>query len=124
MLLTRVDGGLVVGRVDPEVYNQIRRIEDKIRGEYADAEFELLCGPDDALHLKVFTNDDDLWGPLALVEHDLIDLQARDGLNLHLIPLRFEDKEETEETPLDSSNAQSHDDSGGPPTFLRNADSV
>ena len=122
MLLTRVDSGLVVGRVDPEVYNQIRRIEDKIRVKYANAEFELLCGPDDALHLKVFTNDEDLWGPLALVEEDLIDLQASDGLNLHLIPLRFEDKEESEETPSESSKSGSADE-GTPPTFLRNADS-
>lgn len=127
MLLTKVDGGIVVGHIAPEAYNLIRRVEDKIRAAYKEAEFELLCGPDDALHLKVYTNDEDLWGPLQLVERDLLHLQETEGLNLHVVPLRFEDREdpEPENDELPESLRRSTDDEGAAstPGFLRNLDS-
>jgi hypothetical protein len=97
--------------VDPKIFNFIRAIEDKIKAKYSDAEFELLDGPDEMLHLKVFTDQaKSFWDPIELVKDELLSLQQREGIALHVIPQAMEDKEDCE-----------YDNT---PDFLLNSDSV
>jgi len=80
-------------RLVTEVYNTIKAIEAKIREEYPEVETELLCGPDEALHLIVYTNDPSLWNPMEYIEDELVALEDRENLSLYVVPLRFSDRE-------------------------------
>ena len=81
----------LIAAVEAEV--QVWGIEEKLRAKYPSAEFDLVYGPDNSLHLKTYTDASGFWDPIDVVEDDLIDLQKRTGIALHVIPLRFEDRE-------------------------------
>ena len=40
--------------------DRIRRLEQKVKGIFPDAEFVLVVGADDALHLRVYSNADSM----------------------------------------------------------------
>lgn len=74
-------------------YEHIRAIEKKIKAEYEDAEFQLLCGPEEALHLKVFV-DASMWDVMDLVRDDLLGLREDTGMCLYVVPVGHEDRED------------------------------
>ena len=74
-------------------YELIRNIERKIKSVYEDADFELLVGPDDALHLRVYSSAESIWDVMDLVEDELIALEDDDGLAVFVVPVRHEDRE-------------------------------
>ncbi len=76
-----------------ETYELIRHIEQKITSVFGDAEFELLVGPDDALHLRVYSSADSVWEVIDLVEDEIIALEDDEGLSLFVVPVRHEDRE-------------------------------
>ena len=76
-----------------EAYELIRNVEKKIKSAYDDAEFELLVGPDDALHLRVYSSAPSMWEIIELVEDDLIALEDEEELQLFIVPVRHEDRE-------------------------------
>ncbi len=78
---------------DVALINSIREIEAKIRVRYPAALFDLVRGPENVLHLKTYTDAATFWDPIELVEDDLLRLQRDLGVVLHVIPLRFEDRE-------------------------------
>lgn len=76
-----------------ETYEIVRSIEQKIKGVHDDAEFELLVGPDDALHLRVYSSAPTIWEIIELVEDDLAALEDDEDLQLFVVPVRHEDRE-------------------------------
>ena len=74
-------------------YELIREIEDKIKVAYPDAEFQLLCGPEEAMHLKVYSNAPTMWDVMELVRDDLTELEETSTLALYVVPIRHEDRE-------------------------------
>ncbi|MCH8007279.1 MAG: hypothetical protein IIC91_00260 [Chloroflexi bacterium] len=76
-----------------ETYELIRHIEEKIAAVFADAKFELLVGPDSALHLRVYSSAESVWEVIDLVEDDVIALEDDEGLSLFVVPVRHEDRE-------------------------------
>ena len=75
-------------------YELIRGIESKIKDEYPDAEFQLLCGPEEALHLKVYSNAPSMWDVMDLVRADLMELRETAEMCLYVVPVRHEDRED------------------------------
>ena len=79
--------------VATDLYHRIEAIEDKIRDRYPEAEFELLCGPDEySFHLEVYTAEGDLWAPASLVDDEVDQILYDFGLVVFVIPLRLEDR--------------------------------
>lgn len=76
-----------------KTYELIRGIEHKIQAAFEDADFELLVGPDDVLHLRVSSSAESIWEVMDLVEDDLIALEDGEGLTLFVVPVRHEDRE-------------------------------
>lgn len=72
------------------VHNLIQPIEDKIRAKYPEAKFRL----NDLLQLDVYTNDPSLFGPMETVESDLLEIQDKQGIQIHVCPLRLTDWKE------------------------------
>lgn len=89
-----------------DIHKAVSKIEAKIRAVYKDADFDLLVGPDDAYHLRVFTSEPSLWKPIELVEDDLFDLQEAEQIQLYVIPLRHEDREGVNDPPGFMRNGQ------------------
>ena len=79
-------------------YGLVRGVEDKIKATYLDAEFQLLCGPDEALHLKVYSSAPSMWDVMDLVRDDLLELREKAGIFLFVLPVRHEDREGNEPT--------------------------
>ncbi len=53
-------------------YDRVRRAEQKVKDVFPDAEFVLVVGPDDALHLRVYSSAESLRGAIIeLIEDDL-----------------------------------------------------
>ena len=52
-------------------FDRVRRLEQKVKGIFPDAEFVLVVGSDDALHLRVYSSADSMRGVSQLVEDDL-----------------------------------------------------
>jgi len=94
MTATRTRDVMLPTRVFAEAYKLVHGIEDKILENYPGAEFDLLCGPDEVLHLKVYTPQGALTDLLDLVEEDLMLLEDTQDLTLYVIPLRLEDRED------------------------------
>jgi hypothetical protein len=70
-----------------DFHNHVWEVQRKLIEKYPEAQFELTEGPDDAFHLKVYTEETSLWAPIEAVEDMLIDLQLEDHIDLHVIPL-------------------------------------
>jgi hypothetical protein len=73
-----------------DAYSTLRVIEDKIRGRYPEAEFQLACGSDDELHLSVFTAGRSADDVMALVEDEQDSLEAKHGLFVFILPRSLE----------------------------------
>lgn len=105
-MVRRRDGGLVLERTreaDPpvsttEVHNHIFAIQKKLLAKFEDAEFELVLGPDEAYHLKVYTDEPSILSPMDLVADELLDLHDTVGIELYIVPLSLRDKKN--ETPI------------------------
>ncbi len=53
-------------------YDRVRRAEQKVKDVFPDAEFLLVVGSDDALHLRVYSSAESMWGAIIkLIEDDL-----------------------------------------------------
>lgn len=65
-------------------------IEDKIRGRYPEAEFQLACGSDDELHLSVFTANRSPDDVMTLVEEEQDSLESNHGLFVFILPRSLE----------------------------------
>lgn len=53
-------------------YDRVRSAEQKVKGVFPDAEFVLVVGSDDALHLRVYSSAESMSGAIKeLVEDDL-----------------------------------------------------
>ncbi len=76
-----------------KTYELIRHIEQRIKSVFEDADFELLVGPDDALHLRVYSSANSVWEVIDLVEDEVIALEDDEGLSLFVVPVRHEDRE-------------------------------
>lgn len=75
-------------------YQLIRDIERKIKAKYGDADFQLLCGPEEALHLKVYSSAPTMWDVMDLVRGDLAELEDTANMLLYVVPVRHEDREQ------------------------------
>ena len=71
-------------------YSTLRAIEEKIRGRYPEAEFQLACGSDDELHLSVFTSNRSSDDVMALVEDEQDSLELNHGLFDFVLPRSLE----------------------------------
>ena len=60
-----------LGRASAATYDRIRRVEQKVKGVFPDAEFLLVVGDDHALHLRVYAGAESKAGVIELVEDDL-----------------------------------------------------
>ncbi len=53
-------------------YDRVRRAEQKVKDVFPDAEFLLVVGSDDALHLRVYSSDESMRGAIIeLIDDDL-----------------------------------------------------
>ena len=53
-------------------YDRVRRAEQKVKDVFPDAEFLLVVGSDDALHLRVYSSAESMRGAIIkLIEDDL-----------------------------------------------------
>ena len=52
-------------------YDRVRGLEQKVKGVFPDAEFVLVVGSDDALHLRVYSSAESMRGVIELVEAGL-----------------------------------------------------
>lgn len=75
-----------------DAYAKLRSIEDKIRSHYPEAEFQLACGPDDELHLSVFTSNRSPDDVRTLAEDDQDALELVHGLFVYVLPLSLADR--------------------------------
>ena len=73
-----------------DAYSTLRAIEDKIRGRYPEAEFQLACGSDEELHLSVFTSNRSADDVMSLVEDEQDALEANHGLFVFVLPRSLE----------------------------------
>lgn len=95
----RREGGLVLDRTreaDPpistEVHNHIFAVQKRLLEEFPAAEFDLVYGPDEAYHLKVWTDERSILRVMEVVEDDLLNLLDDYGIELYVIPLSLQDK--------------------------------
>ena len=77
-----------------DVYEEIRRIQEKLRTRYPEAEFLLRCGPDSTLELYVWTRAESVWEPMDLTKDDQDELLRRHDISLYVVPGRFPDDAE------------------------------
>ena len=54
-----------------ETFDRIRGVEQRVKGVFPDAEFVLVVGSDDALHLRVYSGAESMRGVIELVEGEL-----------------------------------------------------
>ncbi len=53
-------------------YDRVRRAEQKVKDVFPDAEFLLVVGSDDALHLRVYSSAESMRGAIIeLIDDDL-----------------------------------------------------
>lgn len=91
---TRQQATVIPPDIFVPAYELIRGIEDKIKNRYPDAEFQLLCGPEEALHLKVYSDAPSMWDVMELVRDDLMELREAAEMCLYVVPVRHEDRED------------------------------
>lgn len=85
-------------------YELVRSIEDKIKDKYDDATFQLLCGPEEALHLKVYSSAPTMWDVMDLVRDDLAELEDNANMLLYVVPVRHEDREQAPDARRNGRN--------------------
>ena len=52
-------------------YDRVRSVEQKVKDIFPDAEFVLVLGSDDALHLRIYASAESTKGVIELVGDDL-----------------------------------------------------
>lgn len=72
------------------IHNLIQPIEDKLKAKYPEAKFLL----NDLLQLNVYTNEPTLLAPMEIVEDDLLELEDKQGIQLHICHLPLKDWKE------------------------------